>query len=336
MSFGSLAKSLAQGEIPGLSLAFAKSTINEALKRIYTEVDWSFQTEQAGWLVPVLINSGTYTCTPYSTQVIADADATAALAAITGQPLITQRQFRNPSWALYNIIAYDTTTKAPFATLTLDRPWMEPVSGAGLPYMIYQAYYPVPVADFTKFIEIRDTLNQAPVSFTGKSQADLSVEDPKRLMYGPRMPTFAVPWGVDKRTGSATYGYVMYELWPHVLSLVPYSFSYKRSGTLLVNPGDDLVYPITEELVKWRCKEIFYQWKEAQKGDNVERGAGANWQFLAQAAAAEYKEELKKVRALDANLHRDFVTRSTQMRQANRDGYSTMRTGNLNVGTFNR
>jgi hypothetical protein len=336
MSFGSMSKSLAQGEIPGVSLAFVKTTINESLKRVYTETDWSFQTEQSGWYVPALINAGTVTCTPYSNQVIADAAATAAWALVTGRPTLTERQFRNPSWALYNIVAYDTTTNAPFATLTLDRPWMEVVTGPGLPYMIYQAYFPVPVQDFTKFIEIRDTTNSAPVSFTYFSQDDLAAIDPKRLMFGPTVPTYAVPWGVDKRAGSSTLGYIMYELWPHVLALYPYSFSYKRSGPLLVDQGDELVYPISEELVKWRAKEVLYQWKEAQKGEQVERGAGANWQFLAQGAAAEYKEELKKVRMLDANLHRDFVTRPRNPGSFATDGYSTNRTGDLNVGTFRR
>ena len=67
---------------------------------------------------------------PYSNQVIADATATAALVAYTGQPFITQLQYRNPAFAIYDIVAYDYNTINPgFVTLTLDRPWMEPGSG---------------------------------------------------------------------------------------------------------------------------------------------------------------------------------------------------------------
>jgi hypothetical protein len=341
MSFSSMAKSLAQGEIPGLSLAFAKTKINEALKDIYDKTDWSWQTGYSGWYVPALIATGTVTVTPYSDQVIGDAAATAAWLAITGRPTLTERQFRNPSWSLYSIIAYDDGQTVgqgnyPFATLTLDRPWMEVVTGAGQPYQIYQAYFPVPVADFTKFVEIRDTTNSAPVSFTELSQDDLSAVDPKRLMFGPTVPEYAVPWGTDTRTGSATFGYIMYELWPHVLALYPYSFSYKRSGALMVDPSDTPPYPITEECVSWRAKEMIYQWKEAQKGDQVERGAGANWQFLSQAAAAEFKEKHKECRRLDANLHRDFMTRPRNPGAMTSDGYSTNRAGYLNVGNFRR
>ena len=346
MSFSSMAKELAQGAIPGLSIAYAKTTLNEALKDIYDSTDWSWQTGQSGWLVPTLIANGTVTVTPYSTAVVADAVATAQWAALTGRPLLTELQFRNPSWALYNIVQYlagsnPSNPNNPYATLTLDRPWMEPVTGSGQPYQIYQAYFPVPVADFTKFIEIADTLNQSPVSFTRFSQDDLSAIDPKRLMFGPTVPEYAVPWGTDTRvapdgTLSPTYGYIMYELWPHVLSQVPYAFSYKRSGPLLVNPTDTPLYPITEECIKWRAKEILYQWKEAQKGEQMERGMGANWQFLAQAAGAEHKQKLKQCRLLDANLHRDFVTHPRRDGAVTSDGYSTNRTGQLNVGTFAR
>lgn len=333
-----MAKSLANGEIPGVAESLAKTKLNEALQQVYDSTDWSFQTNQAGWNCPGMVASvGTVTVTPYSTLVVGDATATAAWAAVVGRPLLTELQFRNPSYALYNIVGYNPTGQSPYATLTLDRPWLEPVSGAGQQYWIYQAYFPVPVADFTKFIEIRDTTNNAPVNFTDISQDDLSVIDAQRLIFGPAVPTFAVPWGVDQRTGSATYGYTMYELWPHNLSHMPYSFSFKRSGPLLINPGDTLLAPLSEDLVMWRAKEILYQFKEAQKGDDMKRGSGADWRFLSQSAHAEYELRLSRVRAKDANLHRDFVThsRSGLNAQQTNDGYSTETLGLLNIGRAN-
>ena len=330
MSYRSMARTLV-GEIPGVAESLAKTKINEALGKIYDETDWSFQTQYSGWLNPGLVASvGTVTVTPFSNVVIGDAAATAAWAAITS-PLITVLQFRNPSYSLYNIIGYDTTTNAPFATLTLDRPWMEPVTGAGQAYWIYQAYFTVPVADFRKFVAILDTTNNAPVLFSELSQDDLSFQDPQRLQFGPAVPTYAVPYGVDQRPQSSTLGYAMYEIWPHNLSYMPYSFSYKRRGALLVNPLDTVPYPLTDELVTWRAKEVLYQFKEAQKGEQVQRGSGANWQFLAEMANAEYKAVLKQIRAVDANLHRDFVTRANK-NQPPSDGYSTMTTGLLNIG----
>ena len=234
MSWISMSKSLAL-EIPGVAQSLASTKLNEALQKIYNETDWSSQTQQAGWNCPGLVASiGTTTVSPYSNQVIGDAVASAVWASLSGRPLLTELQYRDPSYALYNIVGYDTSTNAPFGTLTLERPWMEPTTGSGQPYYIYQAYFPVPVADFRKFVEIRDTTNNAPVSFTEVSQDDLAAMDAQRLIFGPAVPSYAVPWGTDMRPNSATLGYVMYEIWPHNLSHMPYSFSYKRSGPLIV------------------------------------------------------------------------------------------------------
>jgi hypothetical protein len=235
---------------------------------------------------------------------------------------------------LYDIISYNAAGSPPFATLTLDRPWAEPASGAGQNYYIYQAYFPVPVADFRSFVEIRDTTDGDYVSFTDLSQDDLSVEDPERVIFGPALPTYAVPFGIDQRPGSPTLGYMRYEVWPHILSIWPLSFTFKRRGNLLVNPADTVPYPLTEELVTWRAKEVLYQYKEAQKGEHVQRGSGADWRFLAEYARKEYVECLKKIRAIDANLHRDFLTRPKRRPQWTQDGFSTNRLGQLNVGSW--
>lgn len=335
MSWISMAKTICL-EVPGVPQSLAKTKLNEALQKIYNETDWSFQTQYDGWNCPGLVASvGTTTVSPYSDQVIGDAVASAIWASMSGRPFLTELQYRNPAYSLYNIIAYDPNVNAPFGTLTLDRPWMEPISGPGQPYYIYQAYFPVPVSDFTKFVEIRDTTNNAPVSFTDLSQSDLAAMDAQRLIFGPAVPTYAVPAGTDMRTGSPTVGNVMYEIWPHNLSHTPYSFSYKRSGPLLVNLSDTVPSPLTEYLLTGRTKEILYLYKEAQKGEDMQRGSGADWKFLAQATRAEYNEELKKVRARDANLHRDFVTRHYRVGELSTDGYSTNVLGELNVGRAN-
>jgi len=335
MSFLSMAKSLAGGEIPGVSETLAKNKINEALGRIYDETDWSFQVQEGGWNNPGLLASGgTVTVTPYSNQVIGDANATTIWAGIqTGpRPVLTELQFRDPSYALYDIVAYDTTSHPPFATLTLDRQWLEPTTGAGRPYQIYQCYFPVPVQDFRKFIEIRDTTYDQPVDFWTYSRDDLAYVDPQRLQFGPGVPTYAVPHDVDQRPGSTTLGFVRYEIWPHNLSHMPYSFGYERRGALLVNPTDTLQYPIDEELLMWRVREVLYQFCEAQKGIDVQRGAGANWQFLAEKAEKEYNRKLQLIKSVDRNLNRNLVIRKKRFSDASYDGYSTQRLGKLNIG----
>jgi hypothetical protein len=328
-----MAKSLAL-EIPNTSQIFASNKLSEALAKIEDETSWSFQTKTGGWLIPGMVASlGTVTTTPYSNEVIGDAVASAIWAGLIGHPFLTELQFRNPSYALYDIVAINGNNP-PFITLVLDRPWMEPPAGPGQQYYIYQAYFPVPVLNFRSFSEIRDTTNGDWVSYTGISQDDLSLEDPQRVIFGPALPTYAVPFGIDQRPNSATPGYLRYEVWPHILSLWPLAFTYKYQGPQLVNPSDMVPNPITEELVMWRAKEMLYQYAEAQKGQDVQRGSGADFRFLAEMARKEYVECLKKTRAVDANLHNDFFTRPKRRSDAMNDGFSTTRLGQLNVGRW--
>lgn len=340
MSFYTLAKSLT-GRVAGTPLTLAQEAVAEALGQIYDNTDWSFQRAitYGGWLCPgTVANVGTYTTTPYSNQVVADAVATAKLASLTGQPLITTLQFRNPAYSIYNIVGYDTTTNSPFATLTLDRPWMEPTQGSGQPYLIYQCYFVAPVQDFRKFIEIRDTTNSAPVDFTSMTEAELSLRDPQRTQFAD--PAYVVPAGVDMRSGTSTPGWQMFELWPQQLSYIPYSFSFRRRGIIPQTYNDFVAmsppYPITEEFVKWRALEVLYQWKESQKEKDDARGSGANFLLLAQMAQKEYDKLYSTILSIDLNLNGEAFTRIAGRRGNRRMGstpYSNQ-LGGLNLGGF--
>jgi len=276
---------------------------------------------ESGWITPTLISDGTATFTLGSTQVVGDAVAKAAWNAIVPPPLITQRQIRNPSYNLYNIVGYDPNT----GTITLDRPWMEPAatgfgygqggygqggyggSGAYAPYWMYQAYYPAPVADFKRFVTIQDFTNGWYLDFSSykAKQEYLAYEDPQRTIFQDSIRV--VPWGADQRPNSATLGWMLFELWPHQTAQLPYSLYFVRNGSLLSNPSDTVPYPLTDELVLWRAKEMVYEWKESQKGEDAQRGAGANWQFLMKAARLEYEDRLKDIRAKDRDLLDAFM-----------------------------
>lgn len=333
------------GDVPGIPFAYSQTLINQALKLIYDEQRWSFQVKDAGWLTPGIlggtpptlpyVSPGTISVVPYQNTVYGDAVATAVWAALVGRPFLTEQQFRIPAYSLYNIINYyapgdnpnDLTT--PFATLVLDRNWMEPAqTDAG--YMIYQAYFPVPAETFRKFGNIRDTTNNQWINFWQRDQAWLSVNDPQRTIFD--VPTNAVPYEVDQRPNSATLGHMLYELWPGPLSVLPYSFTYLHEGPRLKKPLDRVQYPLNEELVMWRAKEVAFLWKEAQKGDGMERGSGADWRFLAQESNAQYMRRLKTVKLLDAGLGDLYWTKFNRT-ALSQDGYETM-VGTLNVGTF--
>jgi hypothetical protein len=357
MSLISMAKRMTL-EVPGLAENYAKTLLGEAQGLIQDSQLWSFQIKESGWLTPGLLfpsgpgNSvGTVTVTPYSNLVVADATATTAWQAYVtsnARPLFTELQFRSPSYSLYNIIGFNGASgggygvggygvggygdgTSGFAALTLDRPWMEP-GGVNQAYMIYQAYFPVPVSDFKRFLSARNTTDNSGVDYWSLSRKDLAIRDAQRTIFDD--PLFFVPFETDQRPGSATLGNMLIELWPHPVSVLPFSFDYLRRGPQLVNPNDTVPYPFTEEMVLWQAKEAAYLFKAAQKGEDMDRGSGADWRFLAGGAVEKYKACLKTVKDKDRDLMPDlYFNRLINSYQLSEDGYST-ETGQLNVGRF--
>lgn len=324
-------------EVPGVADKYAATLLGEALGKIEDERIWSFQLAESGWLTPGLQfaagpgqSAGTVTFTPYSNQVVGDATATAAWAAYVGPPFLTAFQIRSPSYSLYNIVGYTVANGAGFGVFTLDRPWMEP-GGVGQSYMIYQAYFAAPVADFKRFFAARDTTDDAPMDYWSMTQKDLAFIDPQRTNFS--LPAFIVPYETDMRPNSSTLGYMLYELWPHPISMLPYSFSYLRRGPQLVIPSDTVPFPITEEAVLWRAKEAAYMYKEAQKGEDTQRGSGADYRFLSQAAHAEFVSALKPCKMRDQDLVDLYFSRVKRFGPWNGEPFATT-TGQISVGDF--
>jgi hypothetical protein len=317
--------------------------VYEALLAIYRQTDWSWQKSYTGaWLAPgIVLNQGSFTVQQYSNQVIADATATAALLAYTGMPLLTQLQFRNMAYSIYNIVGYDDGQTVgqgnyPYATLTLDRPWTEPISGPGISYTIYQCYFVSPVQNFNKFVEFQDFVNCQDLDFWSMTQAQLAIQDPQRLDFS--IPRFVVPFGVDQRPGSATLGWPMFELWPHQGNPCPYNFGYRQLGPLPQTQQDYITmttpYPVGEDMVDWRARTLLYLDAEARKGHTVARGAGANWALLSQAAEKQYSYLLGQAIALDLNLDGESLQRiGRRSRYPGGEAYATMN-GGLNIGGY--
>lgn len=213
------------------------------------------------------------------------------------------------------------------AVLTIDRPWMEPKQ-VNSNYLAYQCYFPAPPG-FKRWFYISDTTNNNYMDWWTYTQIDLSEIDAERTNFDE--PLFVVPYSMDTRAGSATYGQMLYELWPHPLEQLPYSFSCEANWPALTIPTDTLPFPLTDEVVKMRAYEMLYLWKESQKGNEMERGQGANWQFLSQAMRAEYMDRLKTCRNMDRNLVDLYFTKMRAMLPAAGQVYGTV-TGLANVG----
>ena len=215
------------------------------------------------------------------------------------------------------------------AVLTIDRLWTEPPQVNGV-YMIYQAYFPAP-AGFKKWYTIRDTTNNNQMDWWTYTQADLGAKDSQRIVFN--QPLYVVPYGSDQRPGSATFGQMLFELWPHPVSQWPYTYQCMANAPPLVNANDTVPYPLTDELVKWRAYEVLYLWKESQKGDSMERGSGANWIVLMQSAAAEYQKRLKQIRVVDQQYVDLYFSKMKRFPETFGEPFATINSG-LNVGGF--
>jgi hypothetical protein len=213
------------------------------------------------------------------------------------------------------------------AIILLDRPWMEPNQYFS-PYLAYQAYFPM-LPGFKRIFAIRDTTNNNSMDWWSKTQLDLANDDAERTIFD--QPYYVVPFEMDNRQGSATMGQMLYELWPHPITELPYTFHIQCNWPALVNPNDTVPYPLTEELVKMRAYEMLALWKESQKGDDMERGSGTNWQFLAKAYREEYTNRLKECRIMDRHLVDLYFQKARTTPPYGGEPYSTIK-GSLNVG----
>lgn len=329
--------------VPGMNFKLAQTKLNEGLSTIYDDQLWSFQMKTAGWFTPGLVSTGgstnlspgLITVNTFGTTITGNAAASAAWLGLTGMPFLTQYQIRSPYYSVYSIVSVNSSVPTA-VVLTLDRPWMEPPLTNGS-YMMYQCYFPVlnspgqTTTDFKKFLWARDTTNNQPMNFWKYSQADLAIKDAERTVFD--QPAYIVPYQPDNRAGSPTYGAMLFELWPHPLNQLPYTFGYVNSGPLLVNPSDTPPYPLTEDLVKIKGYEKLYMWKESQKGDDHERGAGANWLQLAAYADKQYKERKKNISLKDQMTIDLYWTKFNRYAAANMSPFATINS-QLNVGSM--
>jgi hypothetical protein len=325
------------GNVTNADQSYAKTLLNEAWEDVRRLGGWSFQFIQTGIAVPGLLGTGTVTLQFGNPVAIGDANATAAwaTASIYGS-LITQRQFRaggvSGAGTMYNVIGYDTTTYAPFAALTLDRPFTDfltsqtaPVTGQG--YSIYQPYITGPCKDFRRFLSVLDIAN-AGWLWVRADRRSVDRNDPQRQIFSN--PDRLLPMGQDTRPGSSTAGWPMFELWPGPQNQFLYQVWGLRFGAPLVNPTDELPIGIPESMIKAKARARYYEQAEANKDPANPRGAGADYRFLIGVADAQYKRELKAARLED----RDKVDIFTSQMQRSGAGVSPT-TYNSATGAIN-
>lgn len=213
------------------------------------------------------------------------------------------------------------------AVLTLDRLWTEPSQPVGSGYMAYQCYFPLP-AGFRRFFDLRDTTNNQEIDYWSLNQQQLAAIDPQRTDFS--QPEFIAYVGPDTRQGSATFGQGLVEFWQGPLTELPYTAQWLVYWPALSNPNDAIPWPLSEELLKFRALEILCLWKEGSKGDSMERGSGANWQFLAGAYRKEYDARLKTIRVKDRNIV-DLYMQKFNRKPFNSEPFASVN-GQMSVG----
>ena len=305
-----------QGSVPGIDAAYAKTLLNEAWGDVRRLGGWSFQFGQTGFTVPGMLSTGTVTLTFGSASVVGDANASAAwLTASQYGSLITQRQFRSGGTSgagtMYDIVAFDGVS-----TLTLDRPFSDPLTSLTAPvtgqlYSIYQPYIVAPVQDFRRWLSVYDIANSGWLFVRG-DRRKIGMEDPQRQIFAN--PDRLLALGTDTRQNSSTAGWQRYELWPGPQNQYLYQAWFLREGSDLVNLTDTLPFGIPESMVKARARARCYEQAEANKDPQSPRGAGADYRFLIGEANKQFEAELKQARLEDRDKCDIFVSTMKRFR----------------------
>ena len=337
MAFIDLKAELAQS-IPGLSRIYAGTLVKRALQRVLDSNLWSFQLQQYGFSTPNVMTAGTISIpTPVlgGTTIIGDATATAAWLNLPFYFLPTVQQIRANGYSIYSIIAYDNgqdpvnSPNYPFATLTLDRPFIDPLPfTTDVAYQMFQAYIPAP-PQFKRWLTVADMFNCWALD-VWTSRRSIDIRDPARLYTSD--PNYILPYGTDARPGSATFGQMLYELYPNPQTAISYQCYYVSQGPQLVNNSDTLPYPLSEDLILSQARCYAYEWAESRKDVMAAKGSGANYSNLLKEAKADHLNFLKTTRLLDKDQVDSFMVNMNDFVSSYKMPYFNAAIGRANMG----
>ena len=286
--------------IPGLDRVYAKTLIRRAWRFTQDANLWSFQLGQGGFSTPAILTSGSITCSLGGSTITGDATASAAWLALPLMFAPTFQQIRADGYSIYSIIAMNISNPNA-VVLTLDRPFVDPLpSYTGVGYEMFQAYIVAPKG-FKRWLNIADMFNCWALDvWTGRRTVNMA--DAARLYTSN--PYCVLGLGTDQRGAgtpnqSATFGQMLYELYPNPSAAISYMTYFVADAPDLVNNSDTLPYPITEEAVLQKARVYAYEWAEARKDVMAAKGSGANYALLKKEGEAEFLGRLKMLRLLD-------------------------------------
>ena len=281
MSFLSLVSEVT-GVVPGLSQVLARNMVTRAWRAIRDERLWSFLMASGTVVCPVQITAGTVSVTNNSTTVTFDTAATAALVpSVTGNPPLTQLQFRVNGQSLYQIVA--VTATSPHLVVILDLPYRE-ATGTGQQYQVYRAYVQAPVTDFLTWISFDDFQNGYTIERDRltRRREDFDRWDPQRQSQGQAYNLGAY------QTGASVQDTPLWELWPHPVQGQTFVTAFRRQGPDFALPTDVQPTMIPDELILARTLAWgAYPWAQANKGKFPDLN-GTDFLSLKKDAEADY------------------------------------------------
>lgn len=242
-------------EVQSLPPELALEFVNQSLRDIYKERDWSFLYKRDLLRTPALINTGTVAVEEFSTTVVPSAALKAILDAITVNDVkLEGRQFRTfggtiaGSNFIYTIISYDSSGAG---ALTID-PYYQDETNSVATFQIFKNLYTAQELDidFAHFEIIAAPFNQRRLNLD-LTRSDLDARDISRTAMGD--PSYAVPYIGDSSENQ------LIELYPIPINKRVYRTYFKREG-LTLEPEDDIPAKLPYELVVANAKIKAYEW----------------------------------------------------------------------------
>ena len=255
------------GTVPGLSPILAEKYIQRAWEHIRNKRLWAFLSIDAAIVCPAVVQSGTVAITQYSSTIVLDATAGAALLSqnqLTSVPGLTNLQIRfgatSPAMGqVYNIVACAEAPPLTPVTLTLDRVVQEATDAAAT-FQVYRCYVTPPITDFLRWESIVDMANAIKPKLDFSS-AYFDSMDPQRSSQGLAyfMGRYVGVWVPDPSTGATSpnpnveQGSMLYELWPHPTNGQVFYTRIRRRGTDLLTIADSQPDAIPDDLIITRA-----------------------------------------------------------------------------------
>lgn len=298
MSFQSLSAELT-GAVAGLSPFLSDSFINRAYRDCRDKRLWSWLQQDAGIFCPTQVTTGSVAVTQFSATVTCDADASAALLAISlPSPLdLTALQIRFGGATVnaqvgqvYSITAFDDSVPTALI-LTLDRVAMDPTN-ATASYQCYRCYITPTVDDFLQWQAFVDMINAWSLKLNYTSRM-FDARDPQRTAQGLAYYMGAYHGSPEDAAKPK------YELWPHPTSGQTFYGRYRRRGEDFVAPTDVQPVGCPDELILSRALGYYaYPWAAANVG-RVALLKGTNWLMLIQDEKGRFRELLLDAKRQD-------------------------------------